>query len=67
MLNWPINKLSSSTTSSGAFGLVDSFEATGDQPDEFDPKNIEEELANLGKTTIPELLYLLNTYENQAV
>jgi len=28
MLNWPISKLSSSTTKSGAFGLVDSFEKT---------------------------------------
>ena len=62
MLNWPINKLSSRVTSSGAFGLVDSFDKTEEEK-EFDPKDVEEEASNLEKSTIPELLYLIGKYE----
>ena len=66
MLNWPISKLSSSTANTGAFGLVDTFEQTDSQLDNSDPKELEDEIANLGKTSIPELLFLLNNYEKQA-
>ena len=65
MLNWPINKLSSRVTTSGAFGLVDDFEKN-DTEAEFDPKDVEEETATLRKTSIPELLYLIGKYEKSS-